>query len=249
MMKRIVFVLAIVVASLMASAQVFTVNEDVQLVHLKDSVFMHVSWHNDEDYGRFPSNGMILIRSGRALMVDTPVDNEKTAILVTWLNDSLSARVCLVIPGHFHNDCMGGLDYLQNIGVKSLANSQTVARCRELNLPVPSESFTESKAFDFYGEKVECRYFGPGHSADNIVVWIPGKKILFGGCLIKSISSAGLGNLSDAVVEEWDTTVRKLSENYKDINTVIPGHGEAGGPELLEHTIRLVEEHKAMMLK
>ncbi|MFW6289541.1 MAG: subclass B1 metallo-beta-lactamase [Mariniphaga sp.] len=248
-MKRILFVLANVVTSLLASAQVFTVNDDIQLVHLKDSVFMHISWHHDEVYGRFSSNGMILIRSGRALMVDTPVDNEKTAVLVTWLNDSLSARVSLVIPGHFHNDCLGGLGYLQDNEVKSLANSQTVARCRELHLPVPAESFTGSKAFDFYGEKVECRYFGPGHSFDNIVVWIPGKKILFGGCLIKSIGSAGLGNLSDAVVDKWDTTVRKLSGYYEDIHTVVPGHGEAGGPELLEHTIRLVLEHKAGIMK
>lgn len=242
-MKRIVLVLLIVVAYLTAPAQVLTVNDDIQLVQLKDSIYMHVSWHNDTAYGRFPSNGLIIISSGRALMVDTPVDNEKTGVLVTWLNDSLLARVSMVIPGHFHNDCMGGLDYLHDMGVNSLANSLTVAKCRELQFPVPSESFTGSKVFDFYGEKVECRYFGPGHSFDNIVVWLPDEKILFGGCLIKSIGSTGLGNLSDAVVEEWDNTVRKLSQHFKDINLVIPGHGEAGGPELLDHTIRLVEEH------
>ncbi|MBN1650541.1 MAG: CfiA family subclass B1 metallo-beta-lactamase, partial [Bacteroidales bacterium] len=79
---------------------------------------------------------------------------------------------------------------------------------------------------------------------DNITVWIPGKKILFGGCLIKSIDSKGLGNLSDAVVNDWDMTVEKVMKKYPEIKTVIPGHGDFGGTELLTHTIELVDKEK-----
>jgi hypothetical protein len=79
---------------------------------------------------------------------------------------------------------------------------------------------------------------------DNITAWIPGKKILFGGCLIKSFDSQGLGNLSDAVVPQWDLTVKKILVKYMGIKTVIPGHGDTGGIELLTHTIELVENEK-----
>lgn len=244
-MKHVVLVISLSVLCHFSFSQIISVNDDIQLVHLEDSVFIHVSWHTDAEYGRYPSNGLILIREGKALMVDTPVDNEKTESLVKGLKNLFSAEVELFIPGHFHEDCLGGLDYLNSIGVKSLANSLTVAKCNELQLPVPSESFSDFVVFDFHGEKVECRYFGPGHSVDNITVWLPQRKILFGGCLVKSIHSRGLGNLSDAMVEEWDTTVNKLAGTYGEIKTVIPGHGEAGGAELLDHTIRLVERHKA----
>ena len=86
----------------------------------------------------------------------------------------------------------------------------TIEKCKEIGLPVPSTSFTDLLTFDFNGEQIDCRYFGAGHSFENITVWIPGKKILFRGCLIKSINSEGLGNLSDAVVNDWDMTVEKV---------------------------------------
>jgi metallo-beta-lactamase class B len=62
--------------------------------------------------------------------------------------------------------------------------------------------------------------------------------------LIKSINSKGLGNLSDAVVNDWDMTVEKVMKDYPEIQTVIPGHGDFGGIELLTHTIELVDKEK-----
>jgi metallo-beta-lactamase class B len=223
-------------------AQVLVIDDDIHLVHLRDSVFVHVTWDNDETYGRFSSNGMILIRSGQAMMVDTPMDDEKTRRLVNWLKDNLSVKVTRVVVVHFHDDCIGGLGYLHRSGVISVGNWMTALLCRELQLPVPVLHFTGMLNFDFNGEPVECRYFGGGHTSDNITVWLPKNKILFGGCLIKSAQSTGLGNLSDAEVDQWGPTVKKLMAAYNDIDIIIPGHGEAGGPGLLEHTIRLVDK-------
>lgn len=217
------------------------ITRDIQLVHLKDSIFVHTTWHHLEEYGRFPSNGMIIIRNGEALMIDTPMDNNKTESLVKYLKDSLSVKVTKLIIGHFHDDCLGGLEYLQSIGVESIANSRTIAKCIDLGLPVPTTSFTEALNIDFNGEQIECRFFGAGHSFDNITVWIPGKKILFGGCLVKSANSRGLGNLSDAVVEDWVETLRKVMTSYPEAETVVPGHGDPGSLQLVTHTIQLVE--------
>jgi metallo-beta-lactamase class B len=220
------------------------IDKDIELIHLQDSIFVHVTWHNLDDFGRFPSNGLIIIKNGQALMIDTPMDNYKTERLIKYLKDSLSVNLTKSIIGHFHDDCLGGLSYLQILGVESIANSKTIAKCKELGLPIPSISFIDSLTFDFYGEQIDCRFFGAGHSFDNITVWIPSKKILFGGCLIKSINSKGLGNLSDAVVADWDTTIEKVIKKYPEIKTVIPGHGDYGGSELLLHTIELVEKER-----
>lgn len=218
------------------------IDKDIQLIHLQDSIFVHVTWHHLDKFGRFPSNGLIIIKNGQALMVDTPMDNDKTERLAKYLKDSLSVALTKLIIGHFHDDCLGGLGYLQSIGVESIANLMTIEKCREIGLPIPSTHFKDSLAFDFNGERIECTFFGAGHSFDNITVWIPNKKILFGGCLIKSIDSEGLGNLSDAIVNDWDKTVEKVMKKYPEIQTVIPGHGANGGAELLKHTIDLVEK-------
>lgn len=228
------------------SVDTILVNEDIQLIHLQDSIYVHKSWHTSENFGRFPSNGMIIIRNGQALMIDTPMDNSKTESLVNYLKDSLSVDLKKLIIGHFHNDCMGGLEYLQSMGVESIASSLTVDRCKEIGLPVPSTPFSDSLSFNFFDEQIVCRYFGAGHSHDNITVWMPDKLILFGGCLVKSLNSKGLGNLSNAVVSEWDLTIEKLRNHYENIKTVIPGHGAFGGPELLNHTLQLVKSKKTV---
>lgn len=241
----IAFIGLIAMASSTAqSHETIVIDKDIQLIHLRDSVYMHVTWHELDNYGRFSSNGLIIIKNGQALMVDTPMDNDKTERLTTYVKDSLSADLSKLIIGHFHDDCMGGLAYLQSIGVESIANAMTIDKCKETGLPIPSTPFTDSFAFDFHGEQIQCRFFGAGHSFDNITVWIPGKKILFGGCLIKSLNARGLGNLSDAVVTDWDLTVKKLMDAYANIEIVVPGHGDPGGIDLLTHTIELVEREK-----
>lgn len=217
------------------------IDDDIQLIHLQDSIFMHVTWHQLEGYGRFSSNGMIVISGGKALMIDTPMDNYKTERVTRFVEDSLKATMTRLIIGHFHDDCMGGLGYLQGAGIESVANSMTTEKCREIGLPIPSTSFTDSLIFNFNGLIIDCRYHGAGHTADNITVWIPDKKILFGGCLVKSVTSRDLGNLSDAVVEDWDLTIESLLNHYPEVKIVVPGHGDPGGAELLHHTITLIE--------
>lgn len=220
------------------------IDDDIQLIYLHDSIYIHITWHELDNFGRFPSNGLIIIKDGKAIMIDTPIDNEKTERLTNFLHDSLSVILTKLIIGHFHVDCMGGLEYIQSIGIESIANLMTIDKCKEIGLPIPSTSFKDSLVIDFSGKRIICRYFGAGHSFDNIVVWIPDNKILFGGCLIKYNDSQTLGNLLDAKVYEWDLTIKKIINEYKEINIVIPGHGDLGGSELLTHTIKLVEKEK-----
>ena len=217
------------------------IDEDLQLISLEDSLYIHVSWHFLPAYGRIPSNGLLLIKNGEALLVDTPMDNAKTERLTDYIRDSLKARPTTLIIGHSHDDCMGGLAYLQTIGVESIASKKTIEKCIEGDLPVPSKGFEEALELDFYGEMLECRYFGPGHAVDNITVWLPGRGLLFGGCLIKSRSSVTLNNLPDSDIERWDETVNMVRETYPEIRWVIPGHGAYAGTELLSHTIELVK--------
>ncbi|KAA6305132.1 hypothetical protein EZS27_043217, partial [termite gut metagenome] len=149
---------------------------------------------------------------GEAFLFDTPVTNAQTETLVTWLADSLKASVSTFIPNHWHEDCLGGLQYLHSTGIKSYANQLTIELARKHNKPVPQNGFVDSLRLDLNGLETICYFLGGGHSADNIVVWIPSEKTLFGGCMVKDIYAKGLGNLSDAKVEEWPETIQKVTE-------------------------------------
>ncbi len=220
------------------------IDDDIQLIQINDSIFIHTSWYQTQNFGKVPANGLIIVENGQAIMVDTPWDNEMTKQLTEFIEDSLKVKLVKFIAGHYHEDCIGGLEYLQNRGVESIANSMTVAKCKEDKLPVPSISFTDSLIFDFNGLQMECRYLGGGHTFDNITVWIPEKRILFGGCLIKSSDSENLGYIGEAVLDDWDSTVKKVMKKYGNIEIIIPGHGNYGDSELLTHTIELVERQR-----
>lgn len=244
---RIVLLALIWVASnvyCLGNSEKIEISEDIQLVRLKDSVFVHISWENSEQFGRFPSNGLVIIKNSQAIIIDTPFDNKKTERLVNFLRDSMQVEVKKLIIGHYHSDCLGGLDFINRNGIESLANILTVEKCIELNLPIPTVSFKDKMNITFNELSIECSYFGAGHTIDNITVWIPEYQILFGGCLVKSMNSKTLGNLQDALVDQWGGTIQEIIDTYKHIEIVVPGHGKFGSDELLKHTLKLVEDYE-----
>jgi len=91
------------------------------------------------------------------------------------------------------------------------------------------------------GEEIVEVYFpGESHSTDNTVVYFHNKKVLFGGCMVKSLESRGPGFTGDANMEEWPKSVEKVLKRYKDARIVVPGHGNWGDTKLLRHTIDLL---------
>ncbi len=220
------------------------VNTNIELAKINENFYVHTSWFDSPGFGRFPSNGLIFVKNGKALLIDTPNTNEQTLILYNFLHDHLKAVVTKTIVGHSHSDCMGGLSVLHEKGVESIACTKTIQICTSQKLPIPQKSFADSISLEFEGETVTCRYFGAGHTVDNIVVYFPNSKILFGGCLIKSMGSKGLGNTKEADTEHWDNTVLRVKKAYPSIELVIPGHGAFGNVNLLDHTIALVKNYK-----
>ena len=82
-------------------------------------------------------------------------------------------------------------------------------------------------------------YPGPSHSKDNLIVYFPDKRLLFGGCAVKSIQSKNLGFTGDAIMSEWPKSLAKVLNKYNDALLVVPGHGEVGGLEIIRHTLAL----------
>ena len=217
------------------------ISDDIELIQLSERAYVHVSVSEMPGFGKVSSNGLIYKIGDEAFLFDTPVTDSQTETLVKWIDNSLSASVTAFAAGHWHGDNLGGLGYLHSKGIESYANQMTIDLAKINGMPVPRHGFSDSLELNLRGEKVYCYYFGGGHSADNIVTWIPSEKILFGGCLVKDLDSTNLGNLSDAKIDEWLPTIRKVRARFPDAKIVIPGHGQIGGKELLEHTEKLLK--------
>lgn len=221
------------------SYQRIKVSGDIELVKLSKNAYVHISWSEIAGFGRVQSNGLIFSNGKEAFLFDTPVTESQTRDLVTWIRDSLKLKIVGFAPNHWHSDCMGGLGYLQSQGIESYACQKTVNIARSKNLPVPAHGFKDSLQLHLGNQLIDLYYLGAAHSLDNIVVWIPSERILFAGCMVKSLNSKDLGNTADGDLIAYPKTIDKLLTKFPSAKIVIPGHGEIGGMELIRHTREL----------
>lgn len=218
------------------------ISDDIELIKLTKNVYQHVSYYSSPEYGRFPSNGMIYLIGDKAFLFDTPMTNELTEILVNYIESNLKKKIIGFVPNHWHDDCIGGLEFINKKNIQSYSNQMTIDIAKLKNLPLPQFGFKDSLIINVDNVKIECYYPGPAHALDNIVVWLPEEKVLFAGCMCKEMSSISLGNIVDANPDKWPATIDKIINKYSEAEYVIPGHGKCGGNELLIHTKDLIKQ-------
>jgi len=73
-----------------------------------------------------------------------------------------------------------------------------------------------------------------------IVVYFHKRKILFGGCMIRSLSSTRIGTHSWGDLDSWPQSAKNVLDRFPEARIVIPGHGTWGDMGLVRHTIDLV---------
>lgn len=213
-------------------------SDQLIIYQIAPNSFQHVSFLPTTDFGKVSCNGL-LVRDGKEVVIfDTPTNDKSSEMLINWVSKELKCKIVAIVPTHFHEDCLGGLSAFIKQQIPSFANEKTILLAREKNYAIPQFPFNESIEIPFGQKKVFVRYFGEGHTKDNVIGYFSGDEILFGGCLIKELG-ATKGFLGDANVSEWSKTVHLLKEAYPEIQIVVPGHGKAGSVQLLDYTIEL----------
>jgi metallo-beta-lactamase class B len=240
----------------------FDLGEDLYLRQIQKGVYIithEFPW---------AANSMVVEMADSTLvLVDTPYTPEATKAALDWIQERLGRRRVVAINTGFHHDNLGGNSYLIEVGIPIYGSDLTAELLEERGdqmraqtldwlkkpeyaryygvheaLPYvpPNHLFPieEGLELQFGDEAVQVYYPGPSHSPDNVVVYFPRKKILFGGCMI--IGWDDVGNTTDADLEAWPNSVSKLSRF--DFDVLVPGHGQRLDPGLLEHTIELLTQ-------
>ncbi|HZM58460.1 MAG TPA: MBL fold metallo-hydrolase [Vicinamibacterales bacterium] len=88
--------------------------------------------------------------------------------------------------------------------------------------PTPPNVTLNTQMTLFRGKReIQIRYLGRGHTAGDVVVYLPNEKVVITGDFLTS----GLSNMSDSFPTEWADSLDALKK--LDFDTVMPGHGEA----------------------
>jgi metallo-beta-lactamase class B len=211
------------------------------------------------------ANMLLVEMPDRSLvLVNAPATEASTRTLLGWIGARYGARRLVVVNSHFHADAMGGNAVLHDAGAETIGSRDTAARIvdrgpsmrdslvREHRTTQPA--FADAMAatrfvpparlFDpaeglvlrFGPEEVRIIHPGPAHSPDNVVVFFPSRRILFGGCMVKGGDS--IGYLGDADTARWPAAIRALQALSPEV--VVPGHEGRLDPGQLDRTLELL---------
>lgn len=204
---------------------------DLKVESIDDGVYVHTSFEDVDGWGVVSKNGLVVVVQKNAYLIDTPITAKNTEKLVKWLMGE-GYNIKGSISTHFHSDSTAGIEWLNSQSIPTYATKLTNKLLKENNKEEAAHSF-DGVSFWLLEDKIEAFYPGPGHTQDNIVVWLPEKKILFGGCFVKP---NGLGYLGDANLDSWPQSAKILISKYSNSKIVVPSHSEIGGSSLLQRT-------------
>ena len=244
-LKRLL-IIVLILSSIHASAQrqkkfqpktVFE-STNIRVIQISPNTYQHISYLQTNDFGNVPCNGLVVCSNQEAIIFDTPTNDSSSNELMRWINVALKTKINAIVPTHFHNDCLGGLKAFDEQGIPSYASAKTIDLAKANGYVLPKHPFNDTTVLQVGNKIIQIKYFGEGHTMDNVVAYFPSEQVLFGGCLIKELG-ASKGYLGDANIETWSSTVTKIKKAYPYLKIVVPGHGAVGNQALLDYTIQL----------
>jgi hypothetical protein len=258
------------ILSIGGQGRTIELGKDLAVTEIEEGVYLVVDWI-PFGQSRVPCNSLLVtMEPNTVIWCDTTYEPNSTKIVYEWIQKTFREPNLIEINTGFHADNLGGNEFLLSKGVpvygsdvtagiirekgreekekivKSFTDSDNTPfhqACRQMTFKPPDHTFEIEKGMTFkIGEEtVEVYYPGPSHTIDNTVVYFQKRKVLFGGCMVKSLDSKDAGFTDDADMRQWPRSVEKLLSKYPDTKIVVPGHGACGDMQLVKHTVELLD--------
>lgn len=214
---------------------------DLKIRHLTGEfyVFETYNWYKEH---RIPANGMYVVTQEGVVLIDSPWDTSQFQPLLDsiWMRHHKPVTMC--VATHFHDDRTAGLEYYRRLGINTYTTRKTDELSKAHSMKRAEFLIDGDTTFTAGTIAFEIIHPGEGHTPDNIVIWFPTERILYGGCLIKSIVDNTLGNLGDANVSSYAATVQAVMRKCQKPRFVIPGHNAWGGAGTVRHTLKMAKK-------
>ena len=220
-----------------------TNNDILKISHLKGDFYIFETY-NYYKGSRIGANAMYLVTDSGVVMFDTPWDSTQFQPLLDSIKAKHNKNVVLCFSTHFHEDRTGGLEYYRQKNIKTYTTFFTDSMSKKKGMKRAEFLMKNDTVFNIANYSFQTIYPGKGHAPDNIIIWFEKEKILYGGCLIKSVDDKTLGNLSDASITDYAATIKNVQQKCKGFKYIITGHNDYTSKKSLKHTLKMAEKLK-----
>jgi metallo-beta-lactamase class B len=219
--------------------------DGVYVAQIGPGLWVHTTVGKLDDGSPYLANGALVEDGNHSVLIDAGWNPQQADALVDWAATTLKHPVSKAYVTHFHYDRLGGAAALERRHIPVYAIPATIELARTTHQPaIPDHPLNLPSTPTPIAQDALIFFPGGGHTTDNVVVYFPKERILFGGCFIKDSKATGLGNIADADVAAWPASLDRTDAAFPQIATVIPGHGPMD-PHALTHTRDLLEQAPA----
>ncbi len=192
------------------------------------------------------NSGFVVTREG-VVVIDSQGPKDLALLLKKKIREVTDKPVLYVINTHFHGDHSFGNQYFKE-AKEIISHENTKINLTEkdkehreqfkkffgenalegFELTLPTKTFKEAFLMQVGGKVIELAWLGRGHTDGDIVVYLPGERVLFGGDLLYKERLPWLG---DSYISDWIVTLDRLKKY--DAGIYVPGHGGTGDMTML----------------
>ncbi len=173
-------------------------------------------------------NSGLLVTDSAVVVIDTKMGSMAKK-LYDLAKEKAGTKKIIVINTHFHGDHIKGNHLFKGSVIYIGGYDTAFARKNMDKEDMPSVFVADSLILNLGDETVALYNLGQAHTADDMVVYLRNRKLIFSGDLVFNKINPVLKE--GASVQKWEALLEMIPKRW-DIKTVVPGHGKTGGPEL-----------------
>ncbi len=191
------------------------------------------------------NNAGFIVGSESVILIDTCSTQRRTTQLLDAVRSVTSAPVNIVVNTHHHGDHTHGNSFTAPAAIVAHRRCRETLLATGINhyeavfeqpdwgaLRVSAPVITFESQLDLWADdlQVELHYIGePAHTTNDVVAWIPDRKVLFTGDLVfhQGTPFVVMGSLAGSL-----KSIDRLRAFGADV--IVPGHGPVCGPEVLD---------------
>ena len=216
------------------------------LIRLDERVYAWIAPGPSSVEGLGANSGFI-VGDESVLVVDSRFSYNHARQLLEAIRSITDLPVSYLVNTHYHPDHVWGNSIFRAEGAIILARPETKIEMerfspiyrdyyrdrkpdvfemiKDVEPALPDSFVADELRLDLGGIEAVVTYFGPGHTAGDLVVAVPSRRIVFTGGLVSNGYHPNMGD-QGADFENWLITLDRLDDAQPKI--VVPGQGQAG---------------------
>lgn len=198
------------------------------------------------DGGWCLNNAGVVVGGDGTIVIDTAATRTRAEALLAGIARVTTAEPRIVVNTHHHGDHTFGNMVFQpgaTVVAHRLCRTEMAAaglgmrnlfpgvEWGDLRVTLPSITFDDCLYLGPDDSRVELVHVGPAHTTNDVVAWLPDRRVLFAGDVAMS------GTTPFILMGSLDGSLRAIRRLRSfGAQTVVCGHGPVTGPEVLDAT-------------